>query len=185
MSVGIYYNDLLAPFTTADQAAVTLAATNKALYPAGAFPSLGANFFNIVGRALRIRVQGAITTGTTPGNGQFGLYWGSGADATGTLIASTAAFALTASQTGLNFQGEIDIHCRALGASGSLKAIGNFEFNTAVVASTLQPLFMPASLTAPVTADLTANNVLSLQFLRSGSTVETMQIQNLQVIALN
>ena len=77
------------------------------------------------------------------------------------------------------------VRCRAIGSSGSLFAWGQMDFNNAVVASTLQPLMIPASAPAAVTVDLTAANVLSPQFKRSGSTAETLQVHDLTYEAMN
>jgi hypothetical protein len=128
---------------------------------------------------------GRLTTAATPGNGQFNLYWGSGLDATGTVIGSSSTFALTANQTSMTWVCQFWVRARALGATGSLLVLGEAGFNPAVVSSTLQPIMIPASIPAPVTVDLTAANVLSPQFLRSGSTVETMQVHDFLFEALN
>lgn len=186
MADGLFYTDLREPFIASDIAAVTLAATAKALYPAAAFPSLGGQYFSRIGKKLRVRAFGRITTAATPGNGSFALYYGTGADANGVLLASSAAVALTASQTNLSWEAEFQVHARSLGAAGTLFATGKAHFNVGVIASTLQPLMIPAS--APVVSgacDLTAALILSLQFLRSGSTAETMQVHDLEVEAMN
>jgi hypothetical protein len=185
MADGLFYVDSRTPFISADAGAVTLATTNKALIPVANIPVLGSNYFSFIGKALRIRLFGRITTAVTPGNGQFNLYWGSGADATGTIIGSSAALALTASQTNLSFMIEVIARCRAMGATGSLFVTGFMAFNNAVLANTLQPALIPASAPAAVTVDLTASNVLSPQFLRSGSTAETMQVHDVSYEALN
>lgn len=186
MADGLFYNDMREPFIGADPTSVTLSTTDKALYPAANFPVLGGQYFARIGKALKIRLFGRITTGTTPGNLTFDLYYGSGADATGTIICSSAAVALTASQTNLSWMAEFDVHCRSLGATGTLFGTGFALFNNAVLANTLQPLLIPAS--APAVSgsvDLTAANILSVQAKRSGSTAEAMQVHNLQVIAMN
>lgn len=182
---GPFYVDTRTPHISGDVAAVTLSTTNKALIPVANCPILGSNYFSYVGKAVRITMFGRLTTAVTPGNGQFNLYWGSGVDATGTIIASSAAFALTASQTSLTWACQFWVRCRALGATGSLMVLGEAGFNPGVVASTLQPIMIPASVPAPVTVDLTAANVLSPQFLRSGSTAETMQVHDFLFEALN
>lgn len=182
---GQFYVDTRAPHISADVASVTLSTTDKALVPLANLPVLGANYFSYIGKAVRIKLFGRVTTGTTPGNGTFDLYWGSGADANGTIIGSSAAFALTASQTNLSFLFEMIVRCRALGASGSLLTTGILSFNPGVVASTLQPIMVPASAPAATTVDLTAANVLSPQFKRSGSTAETMQIHDVLFESLN
>lgn len=183
---GAFYNDLREPFIAADITAVTLAATNRALYPVSNFPALGGQYFARPGKALRIKLFGRITTVLTPGNLTLGVYYGTGADANGVLLASSAAVALVASQTNISWEAELDVHCRSIGATGTLFVTGRAHFNPAVIASTAQPIMIPAS--APVVSgscDLTAANIISVQALRSGSTAETMQVHNLQVIALN
>lgn len=185
MADGIFYNDLREPFVAADITAVTLAATQKALYPAASFPVLGAGYFNRIGKKLRIRLFGRITTVLTPGNLTLGTFWGTGADANGTSLGTSAAIALVASQTNLSWWWEVDVTCRAVGTSGALLLTGFFYANPAVIASTAQPVMVPASAAAQVTVDTTAANIISLQALRSGSTAETMQVHDMSVLALN
>ena len=185
-SDGIFYNDLREPFLSGDQADITLAATAKALYAAAAFPVLGGQYWARVGKKMRIRCFGKITTAATPGNGSFDIYYGSGADATGTIIVSSAALALTATQTTVSWELDIYIHARTLGATGTLFGDGHALFNNAVLASTLQPMMIPANTAvASATLDLTAANIISVQFKRSGSTAEHMWVQDLEVTALN
>jgi hypothetical protein len=185
MADGLFYNDLRMPIITADVASVTLSTTAKALYPASAFPVLGGGYFGYVGKKMRIKLFGRITTAATPGNGQWNIFWGSGADNTGTSLATSATFALTASQTNLSWCAEFSVYCRAMGASGALMCTGWSLFNNGVAATSVQPVLIPASAPAQVTADTTANNIISVQFLRSGSTAETMQVHDLDVIAMN
>jgi hypothetical protein len=183
---GIFYWDTREPFISSDVASVTLSTTAKALYPAAAFPVLGGQYWARPGKKIRVRMFGRITTGTTPGNGTFSIYYGSGADATGTVVASSAAIALIASQTNLSWESEIYVHCRTTGATGTLFGTGKALFNVAVMASTTQPMLIPASAPAASgSVDLTAANIISCQFLRSGSTAEAMQVHDLEVTALN
>jgi hypothetical protein len=182
---GAFYRDLREPFMIANQAAVTLAATNKALLPAAAHPALGAGYFARPGKKVHIRAFGVITTAATPGNGQFNIYWGSGADATGTIIGSTAAHALTASQTNIPWELDIVVTCRAVGSgtNGSLLVTGKAVYGEAVVA---QRQMLPASgAPAAVGVDTTANNILSVQYLRSGSTAESMTLADFEFEPLN
>ncbi len=186
MADGIFYHDTREPFISADQAAVTLSTTNKALYTPSAFPVLGGQYFARVGKKIQIRLFGKITTAVTPGNGSFGVYYGSGVDATGVLLASSAAVALTASQTNLSWQATINVSCRTTGSAGTLFCDGIAHFNVGVLASTLQPLLVPASAAVVSAAcDLTAANIISVQFARSGSTAETMTVQDMEVVPLN
>lgn len=183
MADGIFYNDLREPFQTADIASVTLAATNKALYPASNFPVLGGQYWARVGKALRVRIFGRVTSAATPGNLTLSAFYGTGADANGTSIVASAATAMTANQTNLSWLCEVDIHCRSIGSAGTLFGTGYSIFNEGIIASRMM---MPASAPAASGAvDLTAANIISMQALRSGSTAETMQLHNVQVTALN
>ena len=182
---GPFWVDQRTPFIVADAAAVTLSTTALALLPIANLPVLGSNYFGFVGKAVRMKMYGRITTGATPGNGTLALYWGTGAAANGTVLVTSAATALTASQTNLTWEAEFLIRCRSLGASGSLIALGMFNANVGVLESTLQPVMLPASAPAAVTVDLTQNYVLSPQFLRSGSTAETMQVHEFIFESLN
>lgn len=171
------------PLSEADISAVTLAATYKALYPAANFPILDANFFNRVGKRMKIRAFGKITTAATPGNLQLALFYGSGADADGVNLVASAAQTLVASQTNLSWEAELDVHVRSIGATGTLFARGKAIFNPAVIAATT--FMIPASAAVVSGAcDLTAAKILSLQALRSGSTAETMTVQDIEVTQL-
>lgn len=186
MADGLFYNDLREPFIGADIAAVTLAATAKALYPASNFPVLGGQYFVRIGKKLRIRLFGRMTTGATPGNGSFNVYYGTGADANGIAILTGTPVALVANATNLSWMVEIYVHARSLGSAGTLFVTGMAQFNVGLLLSTVAPMLLPAS--APVVSgacDLTAANIISVQFLRSGSTAETMQVHDMEVVAMN
>lgn len=184
MADGLYYNDLRQPFISADITAVTLSTTDKALYPASNFPVLGGQYFSMVGKKMRIRLFGKITTAATPGNGTIGIYYGTGADANGVLLASSAAQTLVANQTNISFEIELFVHCRSTGSTGTLFVTGKAFFGTAVIA--VGDFLIPASAAVVSGAcDLTAALIVSVQFKRSGSTAETMTVQDMEVIALN
>jgi hypothetical protein len=186
MADGLFYNDLREPFFVSDLAAVTLATTAKALYTPSDFPYLGPGYFGRPGKRLGIFLFGKLTTAATPGNGSFDVYYGTGADANGTIIASSTAVALTAAQTNLSWYAEIWVRCITKGSAGTLQARGTWGANVGVLASTLQPVMIPASANAPSGAiDLTTAGIISVQFKRSGSTVETIAVQDMQVIAFN
>ena|SRR4249920_1847212 len=186
MADGLFYNDLREPFIAADQGTITLATTAKALYTASAFPVLGGQYFARVGKKLRIRLFGKMTTGATPGNGSFNVYYGTGADANGVAIMTGTPIALVANGTNLSWEAELFIHCRSTGSTGTLFCTGKADFNVGLVLSTNAPIFLPAS-NALVSAacDLTAALIISVQYLRSGSTAETMTVQDLEVIGMN
>lgn len=186
MADGLFYNDLREPHFISDLSPVTLATTAKALYTTSDFPNL-AGYFLRPGKKLRIRLFGKITTAATPGNGSFDIYWGSGADANGTILASSAALALTASQTNLSWELEVAVRCITKGSAGALRCRGIWSANVSVLASTLQPAMIPASANADVSVDLSPSisNIISVQFKRSGSTAETMAVQDLEVYGAN
>jgi len=180
---GPFYADLRTPHLISDQGQVTLATTNKALIPASELPAFGANYF-IPGKKVRMRAFGKISTILTPGNGQFAFYWGSGADATGTILASSTAQALVASQTNLSWMFDVTVTCRARGSgtNGSLFLSGFALFSEGV---SVAHILIPGSAPAAVGVDTTVANVISPQFNRSGSTAEVMTLQELEVQALN
>jgi hypothetical protein len=107
--LSFHTHETVDPLVSADEAAVTLATTYKALIPAARY-NIGSQFFNKPGRKLRIRAFGKITTAATPGNGQVGILFGTGADNNGVNVCQSAAFALIASQTNLSWNCEIYIH---------------------------------------------------------------------------
>lgn len=181
---GQFYCDLIKPHNAVNVAAVTLAATNKALYPVANIPAMGKDYW-WVGKKVKIRLFGQMTTAATPGNLTLALLYGTGADANGVSLAATAALTLIANQTNISWLLEAYIHCRSIGTVGTLFCTGNLDLGAAV--NTAGGGILPA--TAPVVSgscDLTvASNVLSVQALRSGSTAETMQVVDMDVIALN
>jgi hypothetical protein len=183
---GAFYNDLRSPFISGDLTAVNLATTDKALYTPSAYPVLGGQYFSYIGKKQKIRMMGKVTTGATPGNGQFDIYYGTGADANGVLLQSSAAFALLANQSNISWWAEFYIRCQTTGSAGTLFCDGIAFFNQAVAANIVQPILIPASGAAVSAAcDLTAALIISVQFKRSGSTAEAMTVQDLEVISLN
>lgn len=184
MADGLFYLDLKEPAIAADVAAVTLSTTDKALYPVANFPFLGGQYFVRVGKKMKIRLFGRITTGATPGNLTFDIYYGSGADANGTILASSAALTLIASQTNLSFEVEVTIHARSLGATGTLFCDGHAIFNPAVIAANT-PLIPASAAAVSGSVDLTAANIISVQAKRSGSTAESITIHDMEVVVYN
>lgn len=184
MADDLFYLDTRRPFIGADITAVTLAATNKALYPVSSFPVLGGHYFSMIGKKMRIRMFGRITTGATPGNLTMAVLYGTGADANGVSLVASAATALIANQTNLSWWTEIYLHCRSTGSVGTLFCVGKVLFNPAVVA--VGTILIPASAAVVSGAcDLTAALIPSVQVLRSGSTAETMQVHDIDVCAFN
>jgi hypothetical protein len=181
---GLFYRDTREPFMAADQATVTLATTDKAMYTTSAHPSFGGQYWTRVGKKVAYHAFGKITTAATPGNLTIDIYYGSGADANGTILVSSAAQTLVASQTNISWHVWWTVRCNSTGSAGTLFCTGWALFGTAVIA--VGSFLIPASAAvASGSVDLTAANIISLQFKRSGSTVETATTQDLEVEALN
>ena len=181
---GPFWVDLRAPHMSADTASVTLLTTSTAIIPTANFPVLGSNYFGFVGKIVRMRVWGQMTAAATPGNLTCQLYWGTNANANGTVIVASAATALTAG-TSLSWELDLTCRCRAIGATGQLIGHGMFNSNVSLVASTLQPVMLPASAAVAVTVDLTQNYVLSPQFIASGTAGSTVIVHEFTFEALN
>lgn len=181
-----FFVDYREPHIVSDLPAVTLATTLKALHTVSAAPFLGSQYFARAGKKARIRAFLKATTGITPGNVVWSLLYGTGADANGVVLASSAALVLVASQTNLSVEIDLIVRCITTGSAGTLEVTGHALANNALIASTVQPILIPASAAAPSAAcDLTAALILSLQASRSGSTAETMAIQDYEFLPLN
>jgi hypothetical protein len=179
------YHETIDPPVFADETAITLSTTHKALMPTSRY-NLGTQFFNKPGRKLRIRLFGKMTTGATPGNLTMAILFGTNADANGVSVCTSAAVALIASQTNISWEATFYIHCRSIGPTGTLFGTGWLEANPAIIASTAQPIMIPASAAAVSAAvDLTGTLIPSVQALRSGSTAETITVQDYDISPMN
>lgn len=177
------YVQKLKPHGIVSPASVTLAATNKALWTVANIPAMGKDFWT-PGKEIEIDVKGHITTAVTPGNLTLALFYGTGADANGVSLAASAAQTLIASQTTLSWRARANIRCISVGAVGTLFCDAEFFFSAAVIA--VMNFFAPVIPVVSGACDLTvANNIITLQALRSGSTAETMQVHRITVKELN
>lgn len=185
MADGLFYHDTREPHLVGDITAVTMTTTAKALYPASAFPVLGGQYFNRPGKALKICLWQKMVLAGTPGNFSYNVHWGTGADANGTLICVAGTpVALSASVTKCGYA-EFTVRCLTTGTAGTLQCTGWAIWDTLIIASTLNPIFIPlAGAAASGSLDLTAANIVSVQALQSG-TAGTIQVQELKVISLN
>lgn len=171
---GPFYTDAKqSAFGIAADAAVTLATTDKMIYPGVKTLINPANLFD--GKMYEVYLYGTVTTAATPGNLGVEVYWGS-TDAATTLLASSAAWALVANQTTIPFLITCRLRINSRGATGAAEAYAKLEIGTAVMtAATLGAGLIPASAPAPVTVDTTAaTSGLGVQMKRSGSTAETV-----------
>lgn len=174
------YVGKLGPHSTVDIPAVTLAGTNKALWPVANIPAMGKDYW-YAGKEVEIEAVGRITTAATPGNLVLSIVYGTGADANGVSLASSAAQTLVANQTNIAWRCRFTVRCISIGATGTLFADGEAIFESAVIAARM--FLIPATAPAPsAVCDLTvANNIINIQANRTGSTVETMQVHRVTV----
>lgn len=178
------FHDTLQPFAAGNVASVTLSTTDKALYTtsAGPHPALGNGWYNVALKRGRFRLVCQITTAATPGNGTWDIYWGSGADANGTILASSQASTLVASQTNRTAIIELDWSVRTSGplaTSGSILVSGKVIYDLTLVTAANGGSGIPIPQNAPAAVaslDLTGANIISVQYKRSGSTAETIQV---------
>lgn len=177
-----YVNLRLPSHILLDESAVTLATTMKALWPA-ARTILAANFW-YVGKVIELEAWGKATTDGTAGNYVFELGYGSG-DAPTPLVAG-ATVAGTVSQTNIPWIARAMIECRTIGATGTLRMMGEWRPAVALLASTLQPYLFPSATPADITVDTTVGtNALTFQLQRSGAGVWTATTTNIFLRELN
>lgn len=166
----------------ADESAVTLATTMKALWPA-ARTMIPVNFW-YPGKIVRLTAFGKATTDGTAGNYVFEIGYGSG-DAP-TPLAAGATVAGTTSQTNISWTAQAYMECKTTGTSGTCRMWGIWEPAVAIVASTLQPYLFPASAPADITIDTTVGtNAITFQLQRSGAGVWTATTTNIILEELN
>lgn len=178
-----FYRDSRASaYIIADETAVSLAATDK-LITAGARTALPGNYFYPTKR-VKVEYFMRFTTVLTPGNVGIEIYYGS-TDAGGTLLASSGAVALVASKTAITCRAEAYGHCRLLGATGSLFAMGQFTSDPVGALISGNMMMIPANTPVAVTVDTTAAQGFNMQVKRSGSTAEAIQVHDMLFEALN
>lgn len=183
MADGIFYRDTRGPVIVVDETGITLATTQKALWPY-ARTLLPANYWT-VGKTVKLTAFGKATTDGTAGNYVFEVAYGA-SDAPAGVLAAGATVAGTTSQTNISWRAEAWVTCRTIGATGSLMAHGAWTPAVAVLASTLQPYTLPASAPAAVTVDTTVGtNSLVFALQRSGAGVWTATTTGLYLEALN
>lgn len=194
MAEGINYSDVRQPFldvetSPADFAAVTGATTSKQLLNAAIYAATGGASYWWQGKKLYLMMRGKMTTGATPGNLVVEIRLGT-TDAGGTILATSAATAMTGNKTDITWGLEAWIVCRAIGAStnGKLLATGRFSYDGAGVLFTTagnNPMYIPASANAEVGVDLTTASGISLQMKNSGANANTYTVQDYEFVPMN
>jgi hypothetical protein len=171
MADGGYTNLRQQAVLTADEAAITLATTQKALWlPAKTLIPTG---IWKPGKIISVEAFGKGTTDGTAGNYVFALGLGAG-DAPAAIVTG-ATIAGSTGQTNVTWSAKGYAECRTFGTAGILRLSGSWEPAVALVASTLQPYTMPNATPADITFDFTVGtNALTFQCQRSGAGVWTM-----------
>lgn len=116
------------------------------------------------GKMVRFTTWGRMTTAATPGNATFNMRLDT---ISGASLGASAAITLSASQTNISWWAEYLVTCRSVGTAGTLFGMGKVEANPSLIASTAQPVMLPASAPTTATIDTTANHQLVFTILYS------------------
>jgi hypothetical protein len=150
---------------TASVSSTTTAETKSLIGAALGTFTLPANQ-SIIGRTLRMKLKGVLTTGATAGTITFQVKFGS------TVIASTGAVAPTISQANRYWEAELDIVVRSTGATGTVFCQGMlFMMNAATPTAGVSWPIRGNSADPPavVTVDTTAASLIDFQSITSNA----------------
>jgi hypothetical protein len=145
-------------------ASVTVSATgDTTLMPAGkGSTSIPAKFLQ-VGKTIRFKARGYLSTGVAPGNVTINFKLG------GSTVDTTAAFALVGSLTNLAWHVEVEITCRTTGASGALMIQGDFEYEITAVGADIAGMVNTSTTTIDTTAAQAVD--FSVNFAGTGNSI--------------
>jgi len=182
MADGINYRDSLQPWVVADQGAITLTTTQKALW-LPALTMFPANYWT-VGKTVKLTASLKLISDGTAANYVFAMAYGPG-DAPAPIVIS-ASRAGVVSFTGYAIM-EGYATCSAIGTAGTLRMWGYAIAELGAVLSTAQPITFPtAGVVTVSTIDTTVGtNALTFQLQRSGAGVWTATTTGLIREALN
>lgn len=141
-----------------DGATLNTFTTAVSILPPAARLTLPSNFFSVIGKALKVRAQGRISTFTS-GTLTFAINFGT--IATPIIVFTSQALTMVASQTNLTFDLEVELAARAIGSgtTANMMGIGRLMCAAATAALTLLPASAPAVGTG---FDSTITNVVDL-----------------------
>jgi hypothetical protein len=145
-------------------------ASASPLYAGSGASTLGSGGFWYQGRSLRFWCWGRLNTGASASTMTLNMHL----DTTGgASLGASAAVSIVVSQTNISFFVKYNVTCRTIGAAGTLFGMGALEANPAVIASTNQPVMMPASVPTTATIDTTVNHqlVFTAVFSATGHTL--------------
>jgi hypothetical protein len=153
--------------TTTSVSSTTTAETKSLIGTIDGTFTVPANFL-VIGRVLRLRLRGVMTTGATSGTVTFQVKIGS------VVVASTGAIATTISLSNMYWEAEIDIICRTVGASGTVFVQGRWSKMNATTSATTSMINWPirgnsADPPAVVTINTTISNLIDFQSITSNA----------------
>ncbi len=172
-----------------DGTALTASTTPTSIIPPAARFTLPSNFFAI-GKKLRVKASGRITTVTTPGNLTLDVRLGAS-----TVIFNGGATALNATvQTNQTWELEVDLTCRSIGNStlatilGTGKWTSRASLNGPAVGTTTGVGVVLLPDTAPVVGtgfDSTVTNVVDLFATFGTNNANSIQVHQYSLESLN
>ena len=187
------YHETRNPITqTADFGSITLSTTAKSIMsvttelPGSPLQFTQQGYWQI-GKKWHVRMFGKATSVLTPGNLTIEIRHQTGTavtDAGGTILATSGAVAIAASKTNASWFMDFTVECRAqVGTAAGLFAKGYFitDAATGYIAASSLPMFIPQTAAAATNVDTTLAGYINVQWKRSGSSAETVTVQDLQV----
>jgi hypothetical protein len=176
-----------------DGTALTASTTQTSIIPAAARYTLPSNYFNVIGKKIRIKAGGRISNiVTTPGTIQFFL-------TLGTIAAPINAFSMgtlqlnAVAKTNVTWRLDADFTVRAIGSGTNANGLGIGTFVSESVVGSPVPgtggsgmLLLPASAPAVGTGfDSTITNVVDLQAQFSLNNANSVQVHDFSLESLN
>lgn len=170
MAGGNDYRDMAAAVDVVDQASITLATTQKALWAPARTLVLASDWR--VNRTWKLTAAIKFVTDGTAGNYVFGAGVGTG-DAPAVIVVGSSQAGVV-SKTFLAIMTAY-FTCRSIGTTGTVSIYGEISADLSGVLSTAQPYIFPtAGVTVVSTLDMTLNtNAMTFQAQRSGAGVWT------------
>lgn len=177
-----------------DGSALTNSTTATSILPAAARFTLPSNFFANIGKSIRIKASGRISTlVTSPGNLSFAVQFGTVASPISVFTATTALNIVA--QTNATWDLEVNLVCRALGSGTSATMLGvgkwisRASLNAPVVATTtgVGTVLLPDTAPAVGTGfDSTITNVVDLfATFSAASSSNSIQLHQYSLESLN
>lgn len=165
-----------------DGTALNTSTAATSIIPPAARLTLPSNFFSIVGKKLRVKARGRISTFTS---GTLTLAINLGTVASPIIVFVSQAITMTASQTNLTFDLEVDLVCRSIGSGTAATLMGSGRLLCAAAGNPVT--LLPASAPAVGTGfDSTITNVLDFFATWSVSNAaNSIQVHDFEVESVN